>query len=277
MPATPPLLKKIRQGLFGPSKTAPVPSSRFAPRFASLEKEIKQLETATKCKIKDPLLMEEALTHRSLSKAGKNNERLEFLGDAVLDLVTADILMKKYPEDSEGDLTKKRSRLVSGPVLAEIAEKFGFHRLLRAVSEEHKRNPRLLAGVLEAWIGAIYREGGLSEAEKLIKSLFHENINKENFTEQNHKSFLQEWCQRKYNEIPVYKLKKEEGLEHKKTFVMEVFIKDVSYGTGQAREKKKEAEQAAARQALQQLNIPIGNPLGSGAKNQEKPGRGQKK
>ena len=261
-------IKKLRRGLFS-SKRLTVSGA-----WAFRQDKIKHLEKITKCGIKDPELREEALTHRSLTRARKNNERLEFLGDAVLDLVATDILMKKYPQDSEGVLTKRRSQLVSGRSLAAIAEEFGFHIVLRTGSEAHRRNPRLLAGVVEAWIGAVYKERGLRGAEKLIKTLLGKSLDDESFEEQNYKSFLQEWCQKQYNETPIYKVKKEQGLEHKKTFIVEVFIQGVSYGLGQPREQKKLAEQSAAYQALQQLKVPSKRPFGRAQgrkKNEDRP------
>ena len=206
-------------------------------------------------RVKDQKLLEQALTHKSWKKGSVNNERLEFLGDAVLNLLIADLLMKKYPQSAEGDLTKRRSYLVSGQTLAKIAVDLDLPKHLKAGSSAHKNNPRILAGTLEAYIGAVYLEGGLLPSKKLIEYLFQKKID-ENFSELNYKSILQEWCQKKYKEHPIYKLAKEEGLDHKKTFFMDVFVRSEVCGTG-ASHQKKQAEQAAAKQALEKLQIPL--------------------
>lgn len=206
-----------------------------------------------KYKIKDQDLLRQVLTHKSWTKSGTNNERLEFLGDAVLSLIIADLLMKKYPGVDEGELTKKRSRLVSGHSLAKLAIKLGFPDDLKTGVKSYKNNYRILAGALEAYIGAIYLENKFSLVKKRIEILFRDIIDQD-LPELNYKSLLQEWCQKKYKELPVYKLKKEEGLEHKKTFFVEVFIKGADYGTGSSHQKK-QAEQKAAQQALKKLKI----------------------
>ena len=163
--------------------------------------------------------------------------------------------MEKHPEADEGELTKKRSRLVSGQSLAKLAIELGFPDDLRTGVKSYKNNYRILAGALEAYIGAIYLENKFSLVKKRVEILFRDIIDQD-LPELNYKSLLQEWCQKKYKELPVYKLKKEEGLEHKKTFFVEVFIKGAGYGTGSSHQKK-QAEQKAAEQALKKLKIPL--------------------
>ena len=197
----------------------------------------------------DVNLLQQALTHRSAGK--RNNERLEFLGDAVLNLVIADLLMKKHPQADEGDLTKKRSQLVSGQSLAKLAIELGLPDDLRIGAKSYKNNQRILAGAFEAYIGAIYLENKFPSIKKKVEALF-KNIIDQDLPELNYKSLLQEWCQKKYKEVPLYKLKKEEGLDHKKTFFVDVFIKEECCGTGSSQQKK-QAEQKAAHQALNKL------------------------
>ena len=213
------------------------------------------MKNLKKYDIKDQNLLQQALTHKSWTKSKDNNERLEFLGDAVLNLVIADLLMAKHPQSDEGELTKKRSQLVSGQNLAKLAIELGLPNDLRIGVESYKNNHRILAGALEAYIGAFYLENGFFSARKKIEILFQKTIDQD-LPELNYKSLLQEWCQKKYKEVPLYKLKKEEGLDHKKTFFVDVFVKDQYCGTGSSQQKK-QAEQKAAYKALNQLKIPF--------------------
>ena len=214
---------------------------------------MKHLEKLTQYKIKNQSLFKQAFTHRSFIKSKINNERLEFLGDALLSFFIADLLFKNYPQAEEGELTKKRSQLVSGASLAKIALEFKLDHYLKTGEESFKSNPRILAGVLEAYIGAVYLDGGFMAVKKLIKSLFEKKI-KQNRADTNYKSLLQEWCQKKYKQVPSYCIKKEKGAEHNKIFYAEVLIKNKVCGEGSDRQKKP-AEQSAAKQALKKLKI----------------------
>lgn len=213
------------------------------------------MEKFKKYRIKDPELWDQVLTHKSWTKSVKNNEKLEFLGDAVLNLISAELLMEKQPQAKEGELSKKRSLLVKGPTLAKIAIELDLQNLLKTSVQSYKTNHRILAGALEAYIGAFYLENSFDSVKQMVKDLFKTTIS-QNFPEKNYKSLLQEWCQKNYKEEPAYKLKKEEGLEHEKTFLVEVSIQNQIKGTGSS-QKKKQAEQKAALQALQNLKIPI--------------------
>ena len=204
-------------------------------------------------KIKDAKLLDTIFTHRSIAK--QNNERLEFLGDAVLNLVIADLLVKQNPQDTEGDLTKKRSYLVSGLTLAKIAIDLNLPTQLKVREEAYKKNHRILAGLFEAYIGAIYLEAGFLDCKKMIQGFF-KNLLTKDILDYDYKSILQEWCQKKYKEVPDYKIKKEEGQEHEKTFFIDVFIKNKICGSAFSRQKK-QAERLAAKKAIQKLKIPI--------------------
>ena len=214
---------------------------------------MESLKKLTKYKIKDQKLFEQAFTHRSFISSNTNNERLEFLGDALLNFFVADLLFKNDPQAEEGELTKKRSQWVSGASLAKTALEIKLDQYLKVGEEKFKENPRILAGALEAYIGAVYLDSGLKAVEKLVKHLFEEKIKQEPI-DSNYKSLLQEWCQKKHKQTPVYKVKEERGLDHDKTFCIELFIKDKSYGEAFSRQKK-HAEQLAAKQALQSLNL----------------------
>lgn len=212
------------------------------------------MEKLKKYKIKDPELLDQVFTHKSWTKSTKNNEKLEFLGDAVLNLISAELLMKKQPQAKEGELSKKRSLLVKGSTLAKIAMELDFPSLLKTSVKSYKTNPRILAGALEAYIGAFYLENSFPAVKKMVEEILKITLS-QNALEKNYKSLLQEWCQKKYQAEPFYKLKKEEGLEHEKTFFVEVSIQNEVHGTGYS-QKKKQAEQKAALQALKNLKIP---------------------
>ncbi len=203
--------------------------------------------------IKDKNLLQEALTHKSCQNVSCHNERLEFLGDAVLNLIIADKLMEQFPTQNEGDLTKKRAQLINGQTLYEIALSLNLDHYIQTGIQVDK-GKRILAGTLEAYIGAIYIEAGFLTVKKIIQKLFEERIN-ENSPSLNYKSSLQEWCQKKYKTLPIYKIKKEEGPHHQKMFYVDVFIKKDHVGSGSDLQKK-QAEQIAAKAAITKLKIP---------------------
>ena len=204
-------------------------------------------------KFKDPALFDEALTHKSYQES-PHNQRLEFLGDAVLSLAVSDMLMKSHPQSNEGFLTKKRALLVSGKTLSELATQIKIDTLLKA-SKADRDNPRLLADAFEACLGAVYLDGGFEKAREIIEDIFSEKITAQ-LPSTDYKSTLQEWCQKKYQTNPVYRLKTAEGPEHKKVFSMEVILSEKSIGEGKDT-RKKSAEQIAAKEAIKNLNIPL--------------------
>ena len=214
--------------------------------------QLKQLEQLTKYKIKNEPLFDQVFTHRSYSKI--NNEKLEFLGDAILNFLVSDLLFEIHSHLNEGELSKKKSQWVSGLNLAEIAKSLNFPDYMKTLNPSYKSNPRILAGALEAYLGAVYLDGGLSSVKKLVRRLFENKIKQDDMQDRNYKSLLQEWCQKKYKELPVYKTQKEEGEDHQKTFHIKVFLKEKLLGLGQGFTKKT-AEQQAAQKALQKLSI----------------------
>ncbi len=205
-------------------------------------------------------LLVEALTHRSYLNehrdyAGAHNERLEFLGDAVLELATTDFLYKKFPAKPEGELTAYRAAIVNTVSLAESAQKIGLNDFLLLSKGESKDTGRardvILADALEAIIGAVYLDQGFAAAEVFIaRNLFNKIegiIEKRSY--QDAKSRFQEIAQEKKGITPEYKTLSEDGPDHAKLFTVGVFIgtAEIARGEGQS---KQEAEQSAAVAAL---------------------------
>ncbi|MEK7604702.1 MAG: ribonuclease III [Patescibacteria group bacterium] len=211
----------------------------------------------------NPALLVEALTHRSYLNehrdySGAHNERLEFLGDAVLELAATDFLYKKYPAKPEGELTSYRAALVNTVSLAESAQALGINEFLLLSKGEAKDTGRardvILADAFEAIIGALYLDQGFGEAESFIaKNLFgkiDDIIALRSY--QDAKSRFQELAQEKKGITPTYETISEEGPDHAKLFTVGVFIgeKEIARGNGQS---KQEAEQAAAEAGLATL------------------------
>jgi len=201
-----------------------------------------------------------ALTHRSwcAEHAGENsNERLEFLGDAVLGVVVTDFLFTAHPEMPEGSLAKVRAAVVSEPSLAAVAADLGVGAALRLGKGEDVSGGRtkasILSDALEAIIGAVYIDGGIDAARTLVLSLLSSRIDLAVVEpgEGDYKSALQEFAARELMSAPVYEIV-DEGPDHKKRFFARVLIDDSVVGNGEGRSKKG-AEQAAAGAALAQL------------------------
>ncbi len=211
---------------------------------------------------KDSAKLEQALYHRSyLNEAPEDvesNERLEFLGDAVLGLVISERLFKDYPDLSEGKLSQIRALLVRWDALARAAERIELGEYLVLGKGEEmsggRKRPSNLAGGLEALIGAAYMDGGLRVAQKLVLRLLKpdlEAIAAQGFSADS-KSELQHVAQTRWRHIPRYALISSEGPDHAKLFTVEVLVGDQVLGRGQGRNKK-QAELNAARQALETL------------------------
>ena len=215
-------------------------------------------------RIRDKALFSNALRHSSHETVERDNaepyERLEFLGDAVLDLIVARHLYRRYPYRAEGDLTKMRSCLVNQKALAHCARKHGLGAYIQLGVGERKtggmEKVSILCDVVEAVIGAMYLDSGEEAARRFIHHFiladFHELLN--HGQHRNYKGELLEYCQQSLNTIPKYVLVSQEGLAHSKIYTMEVLIKGEVQGAG-AGSNKKEAEQRAAENALQGLNL----------------------
>lgn len=208
-------------------------------------------------------LLDHALIHRSFinenqSEELSDNERLEFLGDAVLSLCVSDLLMQMFPDFTEGKLSKLRSSIVNEQSLAELAFKLGIgDYLLLGKGEElsgGRKKPSLLADTFEAVIAAIYLDGGFEKTLEFIKTLFTPIIEAEDktFIYTDYKTALQEASQGRFKEIPQYTLTAEYGPDHNKTFEISLSVANI-VKTSATGKNKKEAEQRAAKQALEEL------------------------
>ncbi len=222
-------------------------------------KMLTELEKALGYKFKDINLLNKALTHKSYvnekSEKLKHNERFEFLGDSVLDLIVSDYMVRKYQDYKEGVLSKIRAAVVNENCLAELARNIQLGKYLLLGKGEELSGGRtkvsLLANAYEALAGAIYCDSDLQTASSTLLPVLKNEIRK--YTDmrrfRDYKSDLQEYTQNKLVCIPIYKVIKETGPDHEKQFEVVVLIQDKILGRGNGRSKK-EAEQAAAKMAL---------------------------
>jgi ribonuclease III len=211
-------------------------------------------------------LLDTALTHRSYvnenpSLVFRDNERLEFLGDAVLELCISDMLMKQFPDYKEGQLSQLRAAIVNEQPLAEMAKSFqlGDYLLLGKGEESSggRSKPSLLANTFEALLAAIYLDGGFEETAALIGRLFAPLIGEGYRTYRDYKTTVQQISQHTFKETPRYTLIDETGPDHDKTFEVRISIADRITATGTGKNKK-EAEQRAAEKAIRILeNLPF--------------------
>ena len=221
------------------------------PQFDALQKGLGY-------KFKDPSLLVRCLTHVSYSydRTPGHNEVLEFLGDAVLDLVVSDLLMRQFPEKSEGDLSRMRAALVNSSVLAGKAMAINFGPLLRLGKGEERSGGRhkesILAGAFEALLGAVYLDGGYEAARHLVERYFAPDVKEKTLGQQDYKTRLQEISQMLFREPPVYRVVSEIGPDHAKSFVTEIAVGGKVLGKGEGRSKK-QSEQEAAKKALVEL------------------------
>lgn len=216
----------------------------------------------------------QALLHRSylqfIEVPCNSNERLEFLGDAILNFVVAEHLFATYPEMEEGELTKLRSRLVNRKILAQRAKDMNLSDYLllssSAAQSVDSGSDSIIADAIESVIGALYLDGGLEAARKFIYSTLLKNTEVFNsaIADNNYKSTLLEYAQARSLGIPRYSVMQEAGPEHDRRFTIEVSIGAQSYGSGFGRSKK-EAEQAAAAKALEYIQL---NPIPSKVENE---------
>lgn len=205
----------------------------------------------------------EAVTHRSFVNESKgaelrDNQRLEFFGDAVLGLLVSRRLLERFPAMGEGDLSRLRASLVDEPALAAVADKIRLGTFLLLGRGEEKTGGRkkrsILADALEALVAAVYLDGGLAAAEQLVDALFGSSLDRIGIEviDRDFKTRLQEVCHAVYGKAPYYVLEEVSGPDHERLFEMSVRINDECLGKGFGKSKKG-AEQAAARKALEQL------------------------
>lgn len=202
----------------------------------------------------NPALLEQALRHRSAGKP--HNERLEFLGDAVLGLLVSEALYAKFPAASEGDLTQARSLLVREPVLADIARERDLGARLRLGAGEMKtgghRRDSILADAVEAVIAAVYLDAGIDAARRLVAEWFGPRLQlvPARSAGKDPKTRLQEWLQAKQHPLPAYRLVQATGSEHERVFEAECLIEQLAIRTQGLGSSVKAAEAEAAQQAL---------------------------
>jgi len=211
----------------------------------------------------DLTLLDVALTHSSYTfenklATGLNNERMEFLGDAVLKLVASEYLYERFPQYHEGDMTKIRAILISDNVLSQIAEGINLGKYMQLGYHEEKsggRNrPTTLACGFEALLGALYLDGKLADVQDMLLRLLADKVTSIDMdaTKDNCKAVLQEFTQFQDGSLPVYNIIEESGPAHNKTFIIEVLINNQKIGIGEGKSKK-EAQQNAAKDAVEYL------------------------
>ena len=216
--------------------------------FSNLEKKLKY-------QFKNKKMLLEALTHKSCKKE-YNNERLEFLGDAVLDLVIGEYLYNKFPTTPEGNLSKLRASLVNEKGFEKLAKRLNLGEYIQISQAEENNNgrnkPSLLANAFEAVMGCLYLESGLEKVKTIVLELLNSEYPKIDLKSifKDYKTTLQEITQAKFGVIPKYEVLKATGPDHNKEFTIELSIDGKVYGVGVGKSKK-EAQQNVAKQVIQ--------------------------
>ena len=223
---------------------------------------MKDLQKQLAHEFKNSALLELAFVHRSFVNENRDcpesNERLEFLGDAVLELITTEFLFAEFPEKPEGELTALRSALVRGDTLAEISGELNFGEHLKLSRGEAKSGgatkPYLLANVFEAVLGAVYLDGGFEKAKTIVHKFLLPKLPGiiESNAQVDAKSEFQELAQAKLSITPEYRVLSESGPDHAKIFEMGAFVGKDLFGRGKGASKQ-DAEQSAAAEAVKKL------------------------
>ncbi|MFN4111130.1 MAG: ribonuclease III [Ignavibacteria bacterium] len=249
------VLKKLISKFFQPKK-------KRKKLEKSIEYRLNEIKKLVGTELKNPNIYLEALTHRSgvnISPLKKkvSNERLEFLGDSVLNLVVTKFIFSRFREEDEGQMTILRSRFVNKEILLRVANKLKMSQLLfineNAATAIESGAKSILADSIEALIGAIYLDSGLDSASRFItKYIIKPNLNLIEVKDQNFKSQLLEYVQAKKLSIPKYQIIKEEGPQHAKIFTVQVLIDGIPLGVGSG-QTKKAAEQLAAKMAIDKI------------------------
>lgn len=228
-----------------------------------MHEQVKELEERLGIRFAKPELLRQAFTHSSYvnehrMSANQDNERLEFLGDAVLELTVSEYLYNRYPDLPEGELTKMRAAIVCEPSLVAFAESLAFGSYVMLGKGEEmtggRNRPALLADVFEAFIGALFLDKGLDAVRQFLHQYVFPHVSEEgNYKLIDYKTQLQELVQHGSKGTLHYEIVDEQGPAHGKQFFAEVSLDGRVLGSGQGKSKK-EAEQQAAAQALQKLN-----------------------
>ena len=211
-------------------------------------------------KPKDYRLFFQALSHPSTAQSQHESyEVLEFLGDSLVLVHVVAHLVRKFPKEHVGNLSKAKSRIVSGEKLSQVGYGLKLDKLVRidrsAYNKKNKLSPSIMADIYEAFVAAIYLDLGLMKTKKFLKCTLGDliNVDIKERCDEDFKSMLQEKIQRRYKQIPIYKLVKTSGPDHDKRFFMQVFFRNTGMGKGDGRNKK-EAEQKAAAKTLKKLD-----------------------
>jgi len=215
------------------------------------------LQTRISYSFTQPVLLQQALTHRSFSAT--NNERLEFLGDSVLNFIIAHQLFNLFPNLPEGDLSRLRAKLVREASLAEIAADLHLGDALKLGEGELKsagwRRPSILADALEAIVGAVYLDGGFDAAQQVVALLYRDKLQTidPKAIDKDAKSQLQEYLQSKKMDLPEYQVVSIEGEAHAQSFTVQCFIKKLKLTTTGVGTSRRVAEQQAAKLAMDEI------------------------
>lgn len=226
-----------------------------------MDPDLGELQKTIGIRFDDETLLRQALVHRSFLNenpqfALPSNERLEYLGDALLDFVVGAYLYDRYPEMNEGELTSLRAALIKASGLAQLARSMELGRYVYLSHGEDDRGGRdrvgLLSDVFEALVAAIYLDRGLEKTREIILALVQPEATRiiQGGLDRDHKSRLQEWSQRELGVTPVYRTVSERGPDHAKEFTVEALLGGEIYGRGVGRSKQA-AEQSAAKEALE--------------------------
>lgn len=224
-----------------------------------MTEKLDRLQRAVGYQFHDTGLLTLALTHRSFG--GQNNERLEFLGDSILNFIIAEDLFHRFEEAREGQLSRLRARMVKGVTLAEIAREFSLGDYLRLGTGELKsggfRRDSILADALESVIGAIYLDGGFPECKERVLSWFDSRLNSLSLkdTTKDSKTRLQEYLQARQKDLPRYEVVSVQGQAHAQVFHVMCFVDELEEATEGIGSSRRLAEQKAAKQALAELGV----------------------
>ena len=220
------------------------------------------IETIVKCRVNNPALYERAFCHKSIANGliTESYERMEFMGDAVINFVVTRYLIEKYPDKDEGFLTRIRTKIVSGKCLSRLALQLGLDRHVqmndKAMANGWNRNDRILEDVFEALVGCIYTDLGLVTARDFLINIIEENVDfREIERDDNYTDILMRYTQAKAIPLPFY-ASSETVLDGKKLFQVRCFVNNVYCGYGRHKNKR-QAEQAAAHQSLIHFDVEV--------------------
>ncbi len=227
------------------------------PNTKDLPEQLRRCEEILSYDFQDQALLEQCCTHASLAVTRlESNERLEFLGDAILGAVVSEELYQRYPELPEGDLTRMKSTLVSRETCARVTRRIGLDEVVRlgkGVRTQRKVPASILAAIYESVIGGVYLDGGFIAAKEMILDTLAEEFHSvEEEAAQNFKSRLQQLAQKEFGDTPGYKLLDEQGPDHSKCFKIAAALGDKNFAAAWGASKK-QAEQRAAENALAEL------------------------